>query len=399
MGTEFYLDTARLGRMCPGARLAEQEFGRLVSRLGSSLYLERFLAHGFRSLPAGYRRRAPNLKCWRGVAGLRQGLADFVGQPDDCPSHFFGQSSAMLRFAAECLFARANRVLITDMAWPAYVEALKSVAALQEKSVCTLPIRDKLFGTHMTAADVVEHFTEAFAHHDCDGVFLSDINYLGVRLPAEEILRQLGNQCRFSVIDGAQAINQRPVDLSQLGCDLYLAGTQKWFCSYHPLRIALVGKRSSAELIGRIAKHTAHSDSLFDFCRALQGNSNSSYGETVNVSALIVAAGSLRQMTYRTTSRQSRWERLTQNTTTLGQWLEQTSFSPLIRSASLRSGIVLARSRCSSVESQPDRSSLAKHGLIASPFPGGLVRLSMPAVRLSPRQMATISRALNQLAL
>ena len=34
MGTEFYLDTARLGRMCPGARLAEQEFGRLV---GSAL--------------------------------------------------------------------------------------------------------------------------------------------------------------------------------------------------------------------------------------------------------------------------------------------------------------------------------------------------------------------------
>ena len=36
MGTELYLDTARLGRMCPGARLAEQEFGWLVSRLGSS---------------------------------------------------------------------------------------------------------------------------------------------------------------------------------------------------------------------------------------------------------------------------------------------------------------------------------------------------------------------------
>ena len=51
MSTELYLDTARLGRMCRGARLAEQDFGRLVGRLGSSLYLEQFLADGFRSLP------------------------------------------------------------------------------------------------------------------------------------------------------------------------------------------------------------------------------------------------------------------------------------------------------------------------------------------------------------
>ena len=32
----------------------------------------------------------------------------------------------------------------------------------------------------------------------------------------EKILRRLGQNCRFSVIDGAQAFNQRPVDLSRL---------------------------------------------------------------------------------------------------------------------------------------------------------------------------------------
>ena len=50
MPAEIYLDTARLGRMCPGARRAEQAFATLASQLGSSLYLERFLAHGFESL-------------------------------------------------------------------------------------------------------------------------------------------------------------------------------------------------------------------------------------------------------------------------------------------------------------------------------------------------------------
>jgi len=47
MKAEIFLDTARLGRMCPGARRAEQSFARLVSQLGSSLYLEQFLLNGY----------------------------------------------------------------------------------------------------------------------------------------------------------------------------------------------------------------------------------------------------------------------------------------------------------------------------------------------------------------
>ena len=47
MSTELYLDTARLGRMCRGARTAEQEFAGLVSQLRSTLYFGRFLTDGF----------------------------------------------------------------------------------------------------------------------------------------------------------------------------------------------------------------------------------------------------------------------------------------------------------------------------------------------------------------
>ena len=65
MQAELYLDTARLGRMCRGACSAEQDFVRLVSQLGSSLYLEQFLADGFRSLPNSIRRGVPRLSCWQ----------------------------------------------------------------------------------------------------------------------------------------------------------------------------------------------------------------------------------------------------------------------------------------------------------------------------------------------
>jgi hypothetical protein len=57
MTTELYFDTARLGRMCKEARQAEQDFSKLASQLGSSLYWERFLAEGFEALPTSLRDR------------------------------------------------------------------------------------------------------------------------------------------------------------------------------------------------------------------------------------------------------------------------------------------------------------------------------------------------------
>ena len=393
MGADFYLDTARLGRMCPGARLAERDFGWLVGRLGSSLYLERFLTYGFSSLPERYRRRVSHLKCWRGIHCFQQDLAEFVGQPRECASHLFGQSSSMIRFAAECMFARANRVLVTDLAWPAYVDALKKVAAAHGKSVGIVSIRDAVFSDNVEASDVVEQIVEGFDCRNCDGLFLSDISYLGVRIPAEATLRRLGAQCRFSVVDGAQAINHRAVEISQLGCDLYVAGTQKWFCSYHPLRIAFVGRHNNAELIDAVAQDTGHHDSLFGFCRSLQGHSQSSYGETVNVSALIAAAGALQQMKRRAASRTKVWERLVANSARLNDWLDGSAVSPVIRSHSLRSGIVLARS--STKKHKLDRMTLARRGLVGSSFPDGLLRLSMPSAAFSFNHLSMISRALH----
>ena len=63
-----------------------------------------------------------------------------------------------------------------------------------------------------------------------DGIFLSDINYLRVRLSVKEFLNVLSTaQQQFVALDGAQALGHRPINLAELYCDLYLAGTQKWF--------------------------------------------------------------------------------------------------------------------------------------------------------------------------
>ena len=399
MTTELYLDTARLGRMCRGARMAEQDFGRLVSRLGSSLYLERFLANGFRALPGHLRKRVPQLRCWQGVAGFRQGIADFVGQPQGGTAHFFSQSSALLRFAADCLFERAQRVLVTDLGWPAYTAALNDIAIARHKSLSVVSLKDQLLRDKIDDHDLIEQVVAAYGQRGCDAIFLSDISYLGVRLPVERILARLGDACQFSVVDGAQAFNHRPIDLSRIPCDLYLTGTQKWFCSYHPLRIAFLGNFRHAEWIERVAHHTEPKrDALFSFCRTLEGRPQMAYGETVNVSALIAAAGALQQMSRRPASRLTLWQRLTENAATLATWLGGSPFVPAIRSPSLQSGIMLLRNLHSPEDApQPERADLAKSGLIASAFPGGLLRLSMPTIPFSFHQMSTIMRALHRL--
>ena len=385
--------------MCPGARLAEQEFGWLVSRLGSGLYLEEFLIHGFQSLPERYRRRVPHLQCWRGVGGFRRGLAEFVGQPQGGATHFFAQSSFLIQFAADCLFERAQRVLVTDLGWPPYTARLHDIAFARRKSLHVVSLKDHVLHDQIHVDDLIERIVTSYERLDCDAIFLSDISYLGVRLPIEKILAQLRHNCKFSVVDGAQAFNQRAVDLNSLACDLYLAGTQKWFCSYHPLRMAFVGQHCDAERIERIVTRTdAKRDALFNFCHSAEGRPQIAYGETVNVSALIAAAGALHQMSGRPAHRCTLWKRLTENASVLADWLTDSPFVPVLSSASLQSGILLLRDRHAADDSQAvERADLAALGLIASAFTGGLLRLSMPTIALSLHQMSTIARALHQL--
>ena len=121
MPTEIYLDTARLGRMCEGARRAEHDFARLVSRLGSPLYWDQFLSSGFRSLPRRQRDAFRGLRVWDGFDCFRSDLGKFVEQPAKCSTFVFSQSHNMIRLVAEFLCRRSNRILTTDLEWPPYL--------------------------------------------------------------------------------------------------------------------------------------------------------------------------------------------------------------------------------------------------------------------------------------
>ncbi len=318
------------------------------------------------------------------MRGFRIAFGQFIQQPLELPTYFFSQSSALICFAAECLFANSRCVLITDLAWPPYVDVLRRVAKERSAQLIEIQLRDLVQNDLSTKADVLESIMLALQRNACDGVFLSDITYKGTRLPVEEVLAQFEGceTCPFTVIDGAQAFHQRPLSLKKLKCDLYLTGSQKWFGAYHPMRMAFVASEDNLQAIeataSELSKHS-DTDPFFRFIRSLEVADFASFGETVNLSALIVAAGALRQAEREAAALHDPWDVLRTNTQSLASWIEGHGWY-VRQHASLGSGILLLTSSRKS----EDRSSIALkqqlglEGIIASVFPDGSLRLSMP---------------------
>jgi len=398
MNTELYLDTARLGQMCRGARIAEQDFVKLVSRLRSSLYFGEFLTHGFNTLTACDRRRFSALGCWSGVAEFKREFGRFVSQPS-CPTFLFSASQSLIHFAAECLFDSANMVLTTDLAWPPYLETLQKVAVKRNATLHVVRLRRIVFDGGANINTVVQAIVQAYHAHDCDGLFLSDITYLGVRIPVRQITDSLAPYRRpFVVVDGAQALAQHPVNIQASNCDLYLAGTQKWFSAYHPLRLAFVGRPHWLPAIhtvrGRLSRSPEFNDPLLDFSEAIERNECPTFGETVNLAPLITAAGALRSLTTNRRQIERLWETRRQNARIVMDSLPMSFLWGGQLHTDLVSGIVLVPFRAqmpSCVALASARRALKRYRIAATVLPNSGLRLAMPSFALSLRHVARIN--------
>ncbi len=63
-------------------------------------------------------------------------------------------------------------------------------------------------------------------------IFLSHITSgTALRLPVEKVVRRAREQGILSVIDGAHAVGQLPVDLEAIGADFYASNFHKWLCA------------------------------------------------------------------------------------------------------------------------------------------------------------------------
>ncbi|MDQ3332948.1 MAG: aminotransferase class V-fold PLP-dependent enzyme [Planctomycetota bacterium] len=392
--TPLYLDTARLGLMSPGARSVYRDFVEFVGEAGLSLYAEDFLRDGAASLSPEHRQRFPQLADWHGVDGLKRRLRQTVAAPSELPLLLASRTTVLMRLAARLLFRFCENVLTADLAWPAYAEIVRREAMRTESRLASVPLRPAVFREGVGAAEITERLTEAAVDHGCDGLFLPAVSHDGVRLPVREIVRRIERrtELRFVVIDGAQAFGHVPLDLSGTWCDLLLGGCHKWLGAYHPLGLGFCGRPRAAGPLGdalRSLKGADGDDPLLSF---LEDQPEAS-GETVNVGTLFSCHGALND-----SGRRFDDPSFNLNRTVLGECLAAAGWKARSVDESVRSGILLGAVPNRVADSAENiRRTLCRHGVAATAYPHGAIRLSTPLAVLTDPDVDLLVAALRAL--
>jgi isopenicillin-N epimerase len=155
---------------------------------------------------------------------VRARLAAYVGAPSSDVTLI--QNATMgVNIAARSLDLRAgDEVLTTSLEYGACEMAWEwlcaRVGARFVRADIPLPVDDvvnRLFArkTERTRVIYVSHVTSATA----------------LRLPVEEIVMRARAEGLLTVVDGAHATGQLPLDLVELGADFYAGSCHKWLCA------------------------------------------------------------------------------------------------------------------------------------------------------------------------
>jgi hypothetical protein len=180
---------------------------------------------------------------------------------------------------------------------------------------------------------------------------------------------------------------------------MLIAGAHKWLGAYHPLGIALFGRRGTAELVSATCDAMVNSSELDDpllrFIRQLEQGLLDSDGETLNLSPLFSCRGALPIETSGTWGQDSLRLQL-ENARQLTELAAKVGWAACTPVAAFRSGILLLQSRSQQVRAMPAgalRSAFHACGVALSAYGQGLVRVSMPRTPWRSKDLAIIGTA------
>jgi selenocysteine lyase/cysteine desulfurase len=397
----IYLDTARLGRMSPSAQAAQRDFARLAGDEGGSHRLGRFLIEGID--PASRRaNRYPGLASWRGVVELKGALRGLVGVPDDLPLLLANRSAQLMKFAARLLFHPCRNVMVTDLGWPAYHCVLDAERRRANRRITTVEVRDSVLRGGIGEEELVDLLAEQFVRQGCDGLFLTSVSRLGVRLPVERIVRSIEGRCpvRFVVVDGAQDFCHTATRLQSPFCDLYLAGCHKWLGAFHPMGLAFFGTRRSRSVVETVLAEMVGSgdldDPLLRFSDGLERGTLVEGLETVNVIPLITARGAVEDLVTEKLDDPATLSRRLDNLDSLADACGSRDWVPLAPVTDLRSGIGLFQAQQPNPRESGGQAlseAFYRHGIAVTAYGGGLVRLSAPPEEWREEEIETLRSA------
>jgi isopenicillin-N epimerase len=167
-------------------------------------------------------RRARDL-----MAEARAALADFLHCDEDEVVYFTNPTTAINMVARSLDLKPGDEILTTDHEYGAMDRAWRFICQQTGARYVRQPIP--------LPVTTPEAFVETF----CLGitsrtrvVFISHITSpTALRFPVEAICRRARQLGLLSIVDGAHAPGQLPLDLTKLGADLYTGACHKWLCA------------------------------------------------------------------------------------------------------------------------------------------------------------------------
>lgn len=407
MPTCLYLDTARLGRMCPEAQAADHDFARLASEEGCSLYFEHFLRWGYSSLPPSLSRRYPALSFWAGVTAFKRDLKTVLAIDRRRQVFVANRSAQLVRLAARALCRRCENVLVTDMEWPAYMAILEAECQRAGRTLTAVPIWQAVFRDRIGQDELVGRLATHYRQEDCDGLFLSAVTYQGVRIPISETIDAIAPayRPRFTVVDGAQAFNHVPLRATAESCDLLLTGCHKWLRAYHPLGLAICCRARSERDIITICREMFHrgeiGDPLLSFTTQLEGENLERFSETVNLAPMFTAAAAVRAMMRSDRTKQAELSAQIDNAEQVAQRSIATGWHPIRPANPMNTGILLLeatdrQNRVAPIDRLRER--FLAGGIALTAYAGGIVRASLPDRPMSHCDHVVFRSALSRCA-
>lgn len=398
MPDSLYLDTARLGRISSSALLAHRDSVALAAAEGASARFERFLTHGLAACPREMADQYPGLATWAGVAELKQALRTLMGHGPDLPVLLANRSAQLMRLAGRLLFHPCRNVLTTDLGWPPYHAVLEDEARRAGRTVTTVAVRADVLAGRLGADEVVERVGREYARRRCDGLFLTAVSHLGVRLPVERLVRAAGaaGEVCFVIVDGAQDFCHTHSPVRTGYYDLYLAGCHKWLSAHHPMGLGFYGRARSRTVIDTVRSRAIADGTLDDpllaFSGQLETGEKLGFGETVNLVSLFTARAAVSDLPgHDGAAVQQR------NVTAAAATVAAAGWRPLLLDVALRSGILLIEADHDAVRSKDEhalRAKLWESGVAATTYPGGVVRLSLPPREMGPNGFKRLGEAL-----
>ncbi len=407
MSTCLYLDTARLGQMCPEAQRADRDFAQLAGEEAGSLYYDDFLRSGFFSLPPPLRGRYPGLTDWSGVPSLKSRIKIALGLPRRRPLLLANRSAVLVRLACRALCRRCENILVTDMLWPAYRAVLEDECRRQRRTVTTVRLEQAILRDGISQTELIDSVLEAYSHNNCDGLCLSAVTCRGVRLPVPELVTAVSRvrQPTFVVADAAQAVNHMPLGLTAPHCDFLVAGCHKWLRAYHPMGLGFSGRPRADRVLAEVSQEMAEQgqldDPLLSFTWELENGRCEAFSETVNLAPLFTTAAAIARLWHSRHGRSQEFDRQIANTDRVAELTDATTWQPVRPDQSMRSGILLLQAKAKDARTAPPdtlRDRFRRQGIAISAYEGGLVRASLLAGTLSPPMLSTVRSALGRCA-